>query len=200
MKANARATRQAIASASDTAQALLIARENADAALAHVKTANSVAEHQLRAYLALSLTKIKRDAAADDDGGMFYTYKFALQNLGLTPAIKVEFRMNRFIGVDEPKREWLAQQLWAPMGSIERKVGVYHPDTFRLDRATIQQLRTREIRHSCLIDWRYVTVFGKRHTMFAVLQQTTDFQEWEVELRSEAEEFAASHGPVSYLE
>ena len=84
MKANARATRQAVAGAADTAKALEIATRNADAAGAQVEVAQEIANAQLMPYVYIE--RVEPVELDPDDPRIL----IKLKNFGKTPATNVK--------------------------------------------------------------------------------------------------------------
>jgi hypothetical protein len=84
MKANARATRQAVASATETAKALEIAQINAESAIKQVEISELSAKRQLRPYVHIEKILPKRPKAG------FNSVVLYLKNFGKTPAINLK--------------------------------------------------------------------------------------------------------------
>lgn len=86
MKANVRATRNAIAGAEDTARAIDIASKNAEAAAKLADQAESTAAHQLRAYLSVTSVVFYDHYAGRDDPQLV----ISIENHGQTPGTIVK--------------------------------------------------------------------------------------------------------------
>lgn len=127
MKANARATRQAISGARDTAEALAIAKRNADAADKQIeiaadamKDAREIGERQVRAYVAvLDPEWVVRPGAAP-----ILWVQTTYKNLGSTPALNVVSEQQIMVVV-------------APIGIVTKALGDTLAPILKMDHGSV---------------------------------------------------------------
>jgi hypothetical protein len=109
MRANARATCQAVASAAETAKALEIAERNANTAIKQVEISEMTAKRHLRAYVDTDIGSI----GIDDSGRLLIDLQ--IRNFGKTPAKKVQSVIQSYIG-----KHPLEGDLPALIGEVEK--------------------------------------------------------------------------------
>lgn len=123
MKANARATRQSIASGLETAKALELAKRNADTASDQVRITVETTQHQLRPYLYIE--KIEPIKLHKDDE--FIIVK--MRNFGQTPAenVKIKHSIRRCASGAA-----ISEKVALDQANLSRDIPPHHTQTAKL--------------------------------------------------------------------